>query len=431
MDARYAKVILGDQNALTFRQYAQQLRALAGDGLDVGVTQVGVHEALVRPHIVRHLLLQHPGASIEDVLVTRAGADRVEEVEPGDAHALLRQRVEEDLEPMVEEPVPVEAGGRGWHLQAVNVQPAWAQVGGPDGIDWQDIRIGQIDTGYTRHEVFGHHIGVSWLDAADARSFEPNPVGAPGVDPMPPGALSKGHGTRIGSVISGWSQLPDGFRFRGAAPRVPHVVVRITDSVAINTRQMEFIDAMEYLVNDAAVDVINISLGIFPPKASRMLRNAMAAARQKGVIVVCAAGNDVDPVVMPAALDTCIAVAGVTWQSLPWHGSSFGPEVDFSAPAAEIFRANPQRRGVGSGYVGAGSGTSYATAVTTGAAALWLRQWGPQVAQKYGRTAARVEAFRQGVIATVRKPPGWQPQPFGAGILNIGRLCTEEAAALP
>ncbi|HET6829081.1 MAG TPA: peptidase S8/S53 subtilisin kexin sedolisin, partial [Ramlibacter sp.] len=121
----------------------------------------------------------------------------------------------------------------------------------------------------------------------------------------------------------------------------------------------------------------------------------------------------------------------VTWQSLPWHGSSFGPQVAFSAPAADIYRASPKRQGVGSQYIGAGSGTSYATAITTGAAALWLLRWGPQVAQKYGRTAARVEAFRKGAIATVRKPAGWQPQPFGAGILDIGRLCTEESAALP
>ena len=66
MDARYAKVILGDQNALTFRQYGQQLRALAGDGLDVGVTQVGVHEALVRLR-VPHYYEEYDGDHMDKV----------------------------------------------------------------------------------------------------------------------------------------------------------------------------------------------------------------------------------------------------------------------------------------------------------------------------------------------------------------------------
>jgi subtilisin family serine protease len=157
----------------------------------------------------------------------------------------------------------------------------------------------------------------------------------------------------------------------------------------------------------------------------------MARARNAGVIVVCAAGNGVDQVVMPAALDTAIAVAGTTFQSLPWNGSSFGPEVDFSAPAAGIFRANPQRNGIGHGFADGGDGTSYATAITTGAAALWLLRWGSQIDAMYGPGSTRVEAFRQAAMATARKPPGWQPTPFGAGILDIGVLCTDAARALP
>jgi hypothetical protein len=428
----YAKVILGDTNTLTFAKYGRNLAAMAGEGLDVGVTQVGVHEALVRPHIVQHLLDRNPGRSVEDLLVAQAGADRVEEIEPADAFVLYRQRIQEDLQPKDLPPVPAAAGGRNWHLDAVNVQPAWNAVGGPDAIQWGSIRVGQIDTGYTRHHAFGHGAaGNSWIPAADCRSFEPFPSGLPGVDPMPFGALSKGHGSRIGSVISGWAPLPGGAVYRGIAPKVPHVMVRITDSVAINTRQAEFVQAVDYLVNIAKVNVINISLGMYPPVASPAVKAVMANARNNGVIVVCAAGNEVDDVVVPAALETAIAVAGTTWQSLPWHGSAFGDAVDFSAPATNIFRADPQRTGVGAQFAGGGDGTSYATAITTGAAALWLLRWGPQISVKYGPGSARVEAFRQAAMATSRKPPGWQPKPFGAGILDIGRLCTDAQAALP
>jgi hypothetical protein len=157
------------------------------------------------------------------------------------------------------------------------------------------------------------------------------------------------------------------------------------------------------------------------------LRNA----RDKGVIVACAAGNYVAPVVVPARIEGAIAVAGVTWKSQPWAGSSHGQEVAFSAPAQDIFRPAPVAGGVGSAFEPGGDGTSYATAITTGAAALWLRSWQAEIADRYGKTAQRVEAFRKAAMATSRQPANWQPEPFGAGILHIGDLCTDAARALP
>jgi hypothetical protein len=42
---------------------------------------------------------------------------------------------------------------------------------------------------------------------------------------------------------------------------------------------------------------------------------------------------------------------------------------------------------------------------------------------------AMAHAHAQGVIVVCAA--GWQPQPFGAGILDAGRLCTDAAIALP
>ncbi|HEY0822867.1 MAG TPA: S8/S53 family peptidase [Ramlibacter sp.] len=438
----YGKVILSGP-APDFAAFRQALVEIAHPQVDVGFVQVGVHEAVLRPHLLLHLQARS-GLPVDQVL-TQAGAARVELITEDDAYTLYRHRVEEDLPaaPALEAAVP--AAARLWHLQAVNAQPAWDALGGPDAIDWQDLKVGQIDTGYTRHVAFGHDDAGdagSWIRAADCRTFLYPDVPAEyavllpaepgdGRDPMPFGALNKGHGTRIGATISGHARLPDGGMYYGIAPRVPHVVVRITDTVAINTRQQEFVEALDYLVNVARVDVVNVSLGMFPPVASAAVRAVMRNARDHGVIVACAAGNYVDPVVVPAALDTAIAVGGVTAQDRPWSGSSFGPEVAFSAPASGIFRAAPVRGGLGSGFLGGGDGTSYATAITSGTAALWLLRWRTQVAQRYGRTAARVEAFKAAARATCRVPEAWEPQPFGAGILDAGRLCTDQAAALP
>lgn len=434
----YAKVIV---IVGTFEDYRQQLIQLAGPGMDVGVLQVGVHEALVRPHLLRQIRSRHPGVSL-DQLLREAGANRIDWIKEEVVHTLYLQRIVEDLDPQIAIPVPDVAGGRAWHLQAVNVDIAWHAVGGADAIDWQGVRVGQLDTGYTLHKAYGHgQPGGSWLlpdlcRTLMASDLPPDffpPVAQPdnGVDPMPSAGLFRGHGTRIGTTISGHAALDGGFTFRGVAPKVPHVVVRITDSVAINNRQNEFADGLRYLVDEAKVDVVNVSLGVFPPVAASAMKQAVAYAHAKGVILVCAAGNHVDPVVPPARLPETIAVAGVTWQSLPWHGSSFGPEVDFSAPADAIYRPDAVPQGIGTQFKDGGDGTSYAAAITTGSAALWLKRWGPQIEAKYGRTANRVEAFRRAAIASCRKPPGWQPQPFGAGIIDTGRLCTEAAIALP
>ena len=434
----YAKVIV---IAGTFEDYRQQLIQLAGPGMDVGVLQVGVHEALIRPHLLRQIRSRHPDVAL-DQLLREAGANRIDWIKEDVVHTLYLQRIVEDLDPQIAIPAPDAAGGRAWHLQAVNVDIAWNAVGGADAIDWQGVLVGQLDTGYTRHKAYGHdQPGGSWLQQDLCRTIMASdlppdffpPVAQPndGVDPMPSAGLFRGHGTRIGTTISGHAALDGGFTFRGVAPKVPHVVVRITDSVAINNRQNEFADGLRHLVDEAKVDVVNVSLGVFPPVAAPAMKQAVAYAYAKGVILVCAAGNHVDPVVPPARLPETIAVAGVTWQSLPWHGSSFGPEVDFSAPADAIYRPDAVPHGIGTQFKDGGDGTSYAAAITTGSAALWLRCWGPQIEAKYGRNANRVEAFRQAAIASCRKPPGWQPQPFGAGIIDTGRLCTEAAIALP
>jgi hypothetical protein len=436
MSSYYAKVIITHG---TFEDYRLQLLALAGPGIDVGVLQVGVHEALVRPHLQRHLRARYPDLTLEEVF-RNAGANRTYWITEEVAYTLYMQRIEEDLDPNADIPAPQAAGGKTWHHQAINLAPAWAEAGGPDAIDWRGVRVGQLDTGYTRHRAWGHgQPNGSWLEEALCKTFmyelPPDGWAAPpppanGLDPMPFGGLFKGHGTRIGTTISGHMGA-GGVSFHGVAPRVPHVVVRITDSVGINGRQQEFADGLDYLVNVAKVDVVNVSLGVFPPVVAPAMKKALERAYAKGVIVVCAAGNHIDPVVPPASLPETIAVAAVTWQSLPWHGSSFGDEVDFSAPGAVITKALAVRNGVGTEIKGTANGTSYAAAITTGSAALWLRRWAPEIQHHYGRTPQRVEAFRKAAIASCRKPPGWQPTPFGAGIIDTGRLCTDTTIAPP
>ena len=122
-----------------------------------------------------------------------------------------------------------------------------------------------------------------------------------------------------------------------------------------------------------------------------------------------------------------LAVAGVAESLMPWGGSSHGPEVDMSGPADGIRRAD-MKRGNKASYKGGGDGTSYATALTAGAAALWLARHGPAIAAQYAQPWQRVEAFKALVRATALVPAGWQAGTFGAGVLDVQALLT---AALP
>ena len=197
--------------------------------------------------------------------------------------------------------------------------------------------------------------------------------------------------------------------------------MRICDIVWINHAQPEFAQAVEYAVGTVGVKVINVSLGVFAGVVMKQMKNAINMAYDAGVIVVCAAGNHVNSVVAPAKLRRTVAVGGITRTDAAWAGSSYGGEVDFSAPAADLRRASTRRRDK-FGYGAGGDGTSYATAITTGAAALWLAHRRADIANAYPQPWQRVAAFTQLARSTARVPAIWSPGAFGMGILDIEAL---------
>lgn len=73
-------------------------------------------------------------------------------------------------------------------------------------------------------------------------------------------------------------------------------------------------------------------------------------------------------------------------------------------------------------YGGGGDGTSYATAISAGVAALWMARHGEALTLKYPEGWQRVEAFKVAAKEAARLMPNQQPGSFGAGILNIADL---------
>jgi hypothetical protein len=164
-----------------------------------------------------------------------------------------------------------------WHLVEAGIGAAWAMLGGPADIPWEDVAVGHIDTGFTTNPALGFRADVSdWVDTAADRNFfqkELNPLeGAPpafatqdsALDNL--GGFSGGHGTRTMSVLCGFNETAaakkggyDGYY--GAAPRVRVIPVRIENTIFIqNTFRESLPAAIHYLV-DQGLGVISLSMG--------------------------------------------------------------------------------------------------------------------------------------------------------------------------
>jgi hypothetical protein len=170
----------------------------------------------------------------------------------------------------------------------------------------------------------------------------------------------------------------------------------------------------------ADCDVISMSLG------GRVFFGLQAAVRhavRNDVIVAAAAGNCVRMVVAPAVYDECISVAGTDLDDRPWRGSSRGRAVTIAGPAQHVWHASRGASTDPSDVIAAGQGTSYAVANLAGAAALWVAFHGDQALAPYRAAGVpRQAVFVALAKATARRPPEWNDQKYGAGILDAQAL---------
>lgn len=353
---------------------------------------------------------------------TLAGIPGVATVDPVDAPKVIEWMehglAKEPIQPGQAAP----ADEISWNLKAVRAPAAWSLFGQGER-PWQRIRIAQLDTGYTPIDCFGPwssiglsasmkaELGQNYFDENERRPIDPlDESGTPG------------HGTRIGSVITGY----DRGRFSGVAPGVQIVPYRVTNFVVIDTlwNRNHLHCALDDAMGAAECEVVNISLGD-PCRPPRATGAAIDRAYMRGVIVCAAAGNVTSEVTYPGRHARAITAGGSTPDDKPWSGGSRGDRVTVSAPAHNVRRARVFKNG-SNGYSSdysevEGDGTSYATAHLSAAAALWIAFHGRNLDQ-YGRTWRRIEAFRAALTASARVPQGWPDHGFGAGVLDIEAL---------
>jgi type VII secretion-associated serine protease mycosin len=267
-----------------------------------------------------------------------------------------------------------------WHLDFLNIDQVH-QISTGKG-----VIVGVIDTG-----VDGGHPDLAdrLLPGLDLSFFQ-RPDALEDLD---------GHGTAMAGLIAANGQA------LGIAPDATILPVRTTTDAELGDVRTDA-DGIYWAVdNGAAV----ICLAVAHPRPNPVLEQAIKYALAHDVVVVAGVGNtpDSEGLVYPAAYNGVIGAAGVDRDGNHADFSIVSSAADLAAPAVQIMTPRP-RNVTATGY-GLGSGTSDATAIIAGIAAL--------IRAKYPELSAEDVIHRMIATADDRGAPG-RDNEYGHGIIN-------------
>ncbi len=219
-----------------------------------------------------------------------------------------------------------------WHYPLINLPGAWDLTTGDPG-----VIVAVIDTGVLLNHpdlqgqlVAGYDfISLSSI-SGDGDGIDPNP------DDPGDGPPSSFHGTHVSGTIAAASNNAVGVAGVAWNARImPLRVLGAGGGTAYDVGQAVLYAAG--LPNDSGTvpaqpaDIINLSLGGGP--FSQNSQDIYTAARQAGVIIVAAAGNDASSQLSyPASYDGVISVSAVDTERRLAPYSSFGNAIDVAAP---------------------------------------------------------------------------------------------------
>ena len=286
-------------------------------------------------------------------------------------------------------------------------------------------------------EVAGSPVCIAFLDTGIASMhpdfFYNQIVFRDFVNGMDAAYDDAGHGTHVCGIAAGSGRLSGG-RYRGIAPGSRILMAKVLDKNGDGTAE-NMLQGMEWIFQNQTryqIRIVNISIGIGilkDPEKEKELRQYVDEAWHQGLVVVCAAGNTGPEIATISALGKSRNVITVGCHDGEYYKGSGkrcelysgrGPadriikKPDLVAPGTEIISCNAafragNRRSNAPAYVQK-SGTSMATPMVSGAAALLLQKW-PEMSQ---------ETVKKRLLyaATDLKEP-WTKQGFG--MLNIKR----------
>lgn len=329
-----------------------------------------------------------------------------------------------------------------WHYPMISLPEAWDTTTGQSS-----VLVAVIDTGV----LLAHPDLANQFDSSDPNGFDfiSNPAIANdgnGIDGNAndvgdrPGNGSSFHGTHVAGTVAAATNNSNGVS--GVGWNVSIMPLRVLGEgggTSFDVRQAVLYAAglPSAAPNPPAqrADVINLSLG--GGGFSQSEQNAYTAARNEGVIIVAAAGNEAtSQPSYPAAYDGVVSVSAVTQEKLLAPYSNFGNTIDVAAPGGNTAQ-DVNGDGFVDGVLSTGGndtsgtvkfvypffqGTSMAAPHVAGVVAL-MKSVHPDM------TPAEFDQLLSGgMITDDLGAPGFDPQ-YGNGLINA-RLAVQEAVRL-
>lgn len=204
-----------------------------------------------------------------------------------------------------------------WNFHMVHAEQAWALSKG------KGITVAVIDT------------GVAYINCdrgAIARDFKKTRfvTGYDFIHQTPIAYDDNGHGTHVAGTIAESTNNNEGVA--GLAFDATIMPIKVLSAGGAGT-SAGIAEGIRYAADHGA-NVINMSLG--GPFPDKLMAAACDYAHQKGVVIVCAAGNTgMEGVGYPAAFKPCIAVSSVGPKGDLAFYSSYGRQIAIAAPGGD------------------------------------------------------------------------------------------------
>jgi len=337
-----------------------------------------------------------------------------------------------------------------WHLGNISTFKAWDTLSKSTN---EDIIVAVVDTGIQlNHEDLKGHIWRNPKEVSnnnkddDGNGYVDDVVGWNFIDdnPMPYSYLNpervisfdpqtgeqkcshhptksqyETHGTHVAGIIAGVRNNKLGIA--GITNKIKIMPIRVLGGTCTKGDSMTILRGIQYAANNGA-KIINMSLGGYG--STIMEQRVFEKISNKGILIVASAGNDsnnndVGEPHIPSDLpvEGIISVAASDENNKLAQFSNYGKtHVDLAAPGVEILSSIPYDTGENwpkSEYIKI-SGTSMATPVVSGAAALLLSQ---------DNTLTNIQ-LKHKLLSSVDRFPDFEGKMVSNGRLNIYKALT-------
>ncbi len=236
-----------------------------------------------------------------------------------------------------------------WYLDSLNMEQAWSLM---ETVPCKKVRVAVIDSGI---DLYHADLNANVNAALCVNSVTTN------YPRISSDYSVNGHGTHVAGIIG--AVTGNGRGIAGISNNYAEIIA-IQSHDGRNMLSSYVVNAIQFATEQDA-DIINMSMGM--NQEDRLLKAAMENAYNRGILIVCSAGNDgTDRKHYPSAYSSAIGVIATGESGAKRSDASYGTDNFISAPGDRILSTLPNG---GYGYMG---GSSMSAGVVSGvAAAVW------------------------------------------------------------